>query len=53
MLDLPQPQLGISLSMSHLAARQEVRTLIATLSLPGLVAPPVQSAVEPKLSSAL
>jgi chromosome partitioning protein len=35
MLDLPQPRLGISLSMSHLAARQEVRALVATL-LPGL-----------------
>jgi chromosome partitioning protein len=31
MLDLPQPQLSISLSMSHLAARQEVRALLATL----------------------
>jgi chromosome partitioning protein len=35
MLDLPQPQLGISLSMSHVAARQEVRALIAMLMLPG------------------
>lgn len=34
MLDLPQPGLGISLSMSHLAARQEVRALIAALALP-------------------
>lgn len=32
-LDLPQPGLGISLSMSHLAARQEVRALIAALAL--------------------
>ena len=31
MLDLPQPRLGISLSMSHLAARQEVRALVAAL----------------------
>ena len=38
MLDLPQPGLGISLSMSHLAARQEVRALISALMLPGLVA---------------
>jgi chromosome partitioning protein len=37
MLDLPQPRLGISLSMSHLAARQEVRALLAAL-LPGLAA---------------
>lgn len=36
LLDLPQPELGISLSMSHLAARQEVRALIAMLMLPGL-----------------
>jgi chromosome partitioning protein len=38
MLDLPQPRLGISLSMSHLAARQEVRALLAAL-LPALWAP--------------
>jgi len=45
MLDLPQPQLGVSLSMSHIAGRQEVRTLVATLKLPGLTAgPEVQSA---------
>ena len=31
MLDLPQPRLGISLSMSHLAARQEIRGLLAAL----------------------
>ncbi|HEX4079020.1 MAG TPA: division plane positioning ATPase MipZ [Rhizomicrobium sp.] len=35
MLDLPQPGLGISLSMSHLAARQEIRALVAALMLPG------------------
>lgn len=34
LLDLPQPGLGISLSMSHLAARQEVRALVAALALP-------------------
>lgn len=34
MLDLPQTGLGISLSMSHVAARQEVRELILTLKLP-------------------
>jgi chromosome partitioning protein len=34
MLDLPQPRLGIPLSMSHVAARQEVRELILTLKLP-------------------
>jgi chromosome partitioning protein len=33
-LDLPQPGLDISLSMSHLAARQEVRALVSTLTLP-------------------
>lgn len=33
-LDLPQPGLDVSLSLSHLAARQEVRALVATLSLP-------------------
>lgn len=40
MLDLPQPGLGIALSMSHLAARQEVRALISALTLPGLAAVP-------------
>src|SRR6202012_4953427 len=34
MLDLPLPGLEISLSISHLAARQEVRELVATLKLP-------------------
>ncbi|MGH6870599.1 MAG: division plane positioning ATPase MipZ [Rhizomicrobium sp.] len=36
MLDLPQPSLGMSLTMSHVAARQEVRALLATLKLPGV-----------------
>ncbi|MGD0144876.1 MAG: division plane positioning ATPase MipZ, partial [Rhizomicrobium sp.] len=36
MLDLPQPGLDISLTMSHVAARQEVRELLLTLKLPGL-----------------
>ena len=40
MLDLPQPGLGVALSMSHLAARQEVRALISALMLPGLTATP-------------
>jgi chromosome partitioning protein len=40
MLDLPQPSLGVSMSMSHVAARQEVRELITTLKLPGLAAKP-------------
>ena len=35
MLDLPLPGLGIPLSMSHLAARQEVRALVSALMLPG------------------
>ncbi|HEX3672997.1 MAG TPA: division plane positioning ATPase MipZ [Rhizomicrobium sp.] len=34
MLDLPQPSLGMSLTMSHVAARQEVRELLVTLNLP-------------------
>lgn len=34
MLDLPQPKLEISLSISHVAARQEVRELMLTLKLP-------------------
>ena len=38
MMDLPQPGLEISLSMSHVAARQEVRELLNTLKLPGLSA---------------
>ena len=36
MLDLPQKSLGIALSMSHVAARQEVRELLQTLKLPGI-----------------
>jgi chromosome partitioning protein len=36
MLDMPQPGLGISMSMSLVAARQEVRELIQTLKLPGV-----------------
>ena len=36
MLDLPQPALGVALSMSHVAARQEVRELLLTLNLPGV-----------------
>ncbi len=36
MLDLPQKGLGVSMSMSHVAARQEVRELILTLKLPSL-----------------
>jgi len=44
-LDLPQPGLDISLSMSHLAARQEVRALVSTLTLPAReAAAQVQSA---------
>ncbi len=34
MLDLPQPGLEVSFSMSHVAARQEVRELVAALKLP-------------------
>jgi chromosome partitioning protein len=40
MLDLPQPALGISMSMSHVAARQEVRELVTALKLPNLNAKP-------------
>lgn len=36
MLDLPQKGIGFSLSLSHVAARQEVRELIVTLNLPGI-----------------
>jgi chromosome partitioning protein len=36
MLDMPQPGLGISMSMSLVAARQEVRELMQTLRLPGI-----------------
>ncbi len=35
MLDLPLPGLEVALSISHVAARQEVRELVATLRLPG------------------
>ncbi|MFL5237354.1 MAG: division plane positioning ATPase MipZ [Rhizomicrobium sp.] len=34
MLDLPQPGLSVSFSMSTLAARQEVRELVHALGLP-------------------
>lgn len=34
MLDLPLPGLGVAMSISHVAARQELRELIATLKLP-------------------
>ena len=36
MLDLPQRGVGISFSLSHVAARQEVRELLVTLKLPGV-----------------
>ena len=36
MLDLPVQGLAMPLTMSHLAARQEVRELLATLHLPGV-----------------
>ncbi len=36
MLDLPLPRLAVTLTMSHVAARQEVRELLALLHLPGL-----------------
>ena len=38
MLDLPAPGVDRALSISHVAARQEVRELIATLKLPGVAA---------------
>ena len=36
MMDLPLPGLAMPLTMSHIAARQEVRELLATLRLPGV-----------------
>jgi chromosome partitioning protein len=36
MLDLPLPGLVMPLTMSHIAARQEVRELLSTLRLPGV-----------------
>jgi chromosome partitioning protein len=36
MLDLPLPGLAMPLTMSHIAARQEVRELLSTLRLPGV-----------------
>jgi chromosome partitioning protein len=36
MLDLPVPGLAMPLTMSHIAARQEVRELLSTLRLPGV-----------------
>jgi hypothetical protein len=41
MLDLPQPGLSVSLSMSTLAARQEVRELIHALKFPESAREPV------------
>jgi chromosome partitioning protein len=41
MLDLPQPGLSVSLSMSALAARQEVRELLRSLNLPAPAREPV------------
>jgi hypothetical protein len=41
MLDLPQPGLSVSLSMSTLAARQEVRELLHALNLPPSTREPV------------
>ncbi len=35
-LDLPVPGLAMPLTMSHIAARQEVRALIAAMRLPGI-----------------
>jgi chromosome partitioning protein len=35
-LDLPVPGLAMPLTMSHIAARQEVRTLLSVLRLPGI-----------------
>ena len=35
-LDLPVPGLAMPLTMSHIAARQEVRTLLTALNLPGV-----------------
>jgi chromosome partitioning protein len=34
LLDLKEPGAGVELSMSHVAARNEVRALIAALKLP-------------------
>ena len=45
MLDLPQPGLGISMSMSHVAARQEVRDLVRALKLPEQKAAAISAAV--------
>jgi chromosome partitioning protein len=39
MLDLPLPGLDMVMSISHVAARQEVRELVATLKLPPLCHP--------------
>ncbi len=36
MLDLQKKGVGIKMSMSHVAARQEVRHLIKSLNLPGV-----------------
>lgn len=36
LFDLPAPGVNVSLTMSHVAARQEIRALVAALKLPGL-----------------
>ncbi len=40
LLDLREPAAGGGLTMSHLAARQEVRALLQALRLPALAADP-------------
>jgi chromosome partitioning protein len=36
LFDLPQKGVDVPLTMSHVAARQEIRELLNTLQLPGL-----------------
>jgi chromosome partitioning protein len=47
LLDLKRGQGGVTLTMSHVAARQEVRDLVAALNLPRVVPVEEEPAVEP------
>ena len=38
LFDLPAPGVTVALTMSHVAARQEIRELVAALHLPALEA---------------
>lgn len=45
LLDLREERTGVAMTMSHVAARQEVRDLVSTLNLPGVA---VETPAEPR-----